>query len=141
MPSLTYGVRLGVPKTRSVFVSDPIESKAALLKVLLHHFEIRVQNSGLFERLVAAEAQRANSSPNVVRAQILDWVTGNLPELLSNSRDGDLITAALAKFITNPGNLQLSILASQGISAADVISAGDPRQLVQGIKIEVNANQ
>ena len=127
--------------TKGLVSSDPIESKAALLKVLLHHFEIRVQNNGLFERLVAAEAKRTNSSPNAVRAQILDWVTGNLPELLSNSRDGDLITAALAKFITNPGNLQLSILAPQGISAADVISAADPRQLVQRIKIEVSANQ
>lgn len=127
--------------TKGLVSSDPVESKAALLKVLLHHFEIRVQNNGLFERLVATGAKRSDRSPDAVRAQILDWVTGNLPELLSSSRDGDLITAALAKFITNPGNLHLSILARQGISAADVISAADPRQLVQRIKIEVSANQ
>ena len=127
--------------TKAIMSSDPIESKGALLNVRLRHLEFRVQNAGLFERFLAAEAKRANTSPAIVREKLLASITGNLPDLLANSPDSDLITAALGTFMADPKSLRLSILVPQGISAADVISADDPRLLEKRIEVEVSANQ
>lgn len=127
--------------TKALFSSDPAESKAALLNVLLRHLELRVENTGLFERLIAAEAKQTSTSPAEVRKKLIDSVTTMVPQLLGDGRDADLVIAALAKFVTEPKTFRLSIIAPQGIGAFDAALLRDPETLLQKIEIEVAADE
>ncbi len=127
--------------TKALFSSDPDESKTALLNVLLRHFELRVENTGLFERLIAAEAKQTNTSPAEIRKKLIDSVTSVVPQLLADGRDADLVTAALTKFIMEPKTFRLSIIAPQGIGAFDAALLKDPEILLQKIEIEVAADE
>ncbi|MGO9132779.1 MAG: hypothetical protein ACLP8A_01855 [Methylovirgula sp.] len=126
--------------SKAIFGTDPTENKNALLNVVLRHLEVRIENAGLFERAVAAEAKRSSTTPDGVRKNLIAAVKEGLPKALGQGRDTDLVLAALVKFINAPKNFRLSILAPQGLGAFDAALLKEPEALQQKIDIEVMAN-
>ncbi len=127
--------------TNALFSSDQSEMEAGLLGVLLRRVEIRVENAGLFERLVAAAAKKDNTTPAKIRKKFTDAATAAVPALLDNGRGADVLAEALAKFIARPKNFRLAIRAPQGIGALELALIRDPAALLQQIEIEAAADE
>lgn len=125
----------------SLFSADQSVVEAAAVKVLLHQLEIKIENTGLFEKLVAAAAKREGSTPEAIKAKFTQDVATNVPALLNNGRGSDVLVAALTKFIADPKNLRIGITAPEGVSALDTVLIKDPATLLQKIDITATANQ
>lgn len=127
--------------TKALFSSDQTEMETGLIGLLLRRIEIRVENDGFFERLVAATAKKDNATEIAIRKKFTDAVTRDVPALLDNGRGADAITAALAKFIAQPKTFRLSVTAPEGIGALEVVLIKDPATLLQKVDIEAGADE
>ncbi len=127
--------------TKGLFSSDQADLEAALVRVLLHHIEIKVENTGLFERFVAATAKNAGVTPAEMRKKFTETVTSLVPALLNNGRGADQLAAALAKFIAEPKTFRLAVTAPDGVGALDAILIKDPAALLERIEIEAAADE
>ena len=127
--------------TKGLFSTDQTDMEVGLLNLLLHRIEIRIDNSGLFERIVTAVAKKDDETPVAIRQEFAAAVTAGIPELLDHGRGADVIAAALAKFIAQPKTFRLSITAPEGIGALDVALIKDPATLLQKVEVEAAAQQ
>ncbi|MHB8884367.1 MAG: hypothetical protein ACYC5H_04620 [Methylovirgula sp.] len=127
--------------TKALFSTDQADMEGGLLNLLLHRIEIRVDNSGLFERVVAAVAKKNDTTPVAIRQEFAAAVTAGIPEWLDHGRGADVIAAALAKFIAQPKTFHLSVTAPDGIGALDVALIRDPATLLQKVEVEAAADQ
>ncbi len=127
--------------TNGLFSSDQPQLEAALVRVLLHHVEIKIENTGLFDRLITATAKRDGVSEADVRKKFTDAAKSLVPTLLNHGKGSDQLAAALAKFIAEPKTLRLSVTAPDGISALDAFLIKDPAELLDRLDIEAVADQ
>lgn len=127
--------------TKGLFSGDQADLEAAVVRVLLRRLEIRIENAGLFDRLVAAEAKRQGVSDSDVRKQLTDAAASAVPALLNHGRGSDAVVAALTKFIANPKTLRLSVTSADGISALEAFLIKDPAALMDRLQIEAVADQ
>lgn len=127
--------------TKGLFSGDQSDLEAAVVRVLLRRLEIKVENAGLFDRLVAAAAKRQGISDAEMRKQMTDAATSLVPTLLNHGRGADAVVVALTKFIANPRTLRLSVSSDDGISALDAFLTRDPAALMDRLRIEAVADQ
>lgn len=127
--------------TKALFSSDQTDIEAGLLSLLLHRIEIRVENTGFFERSLTAAAKKDNMTPAAIRKKFTDAVTSSIPTLLNNGRGTDAIVAALTKFIAQPKTFRLSVTAPQGIGALEMILIKNPATLLQKVEVEAAADE
>ncbi|MGA3303099.1 MAG: hypothetical protein ABSC72_07395 [Methylovirgula sp.] len=127
--------------TKGLFSSDQPALEAALVRVLLHHVEIKIENTGLFDRVITATAKRDRVSETEVRKKFTDAAQSLVPTLLNHGKGSDQLAAALAKFIAEPKTLRLSVTAPDGISALDALLIKDPAELLDRLTIEAVADQ
>ncbi|HEY1736507.1 MAG TPA: hypothetical protein VGG12_07675 [Methylovirgula sp.] len=127
--------------TNGLFSSDQSQLESAVVRVLLHHIDIKIENSGLFDRIVAAIAKRDGVTDADVRKKFTDAATTVIPALLNHGKGSDQLAAALAKFIAEPKTLRLSVTAPDGISALDAFLFKDPAELLDRLEIEAVADQ
>jgi hypothetical protein len=127
--------------TNGLLSSDQAEMEAALVRVLLRKIEIKVENAGLFERLVAAAAKNAGVSQADIRKEFTDSVTRNVPALLANGRGADELAAAITKFIAQPKTFQLAVTAPDGIGVLDLVLIKNPASLLQRLDIKAAADE
>lgn len=126
---------------KALFSSNQADMEMGLLSLLLRHIEVKVENTGLFQRLVAAAAKKAGTSPAEVRKKLTDAATSALPALLGNGPATTTISAALTKFIAEPKTFRFAMTAPDGIGALDVALLKDPAMLLQKVEIEATADQ
>lgn len=127
--------------TKGLFSADQAEMDSALLKVLLRHIELRLENQGLVQRYIAAAAKTAGISEGSMRETLIDRATSAVYAGLGHGPEADRIVAALAKFIAEPRTLRLAFTAPEGMGALDVIMSGDPSLLLQKMQIDAAADE
>lgn len=127
--------------TKGLFSGDQADLEAAVVRVLLRRLEIRVENAGLFDRVVAAAAKRQGVSESDMRKQLTDAVSSLVPTLLNHGRGSDRVVAALTKFIADPKTLRLSVTSADGISALEAFLTKDPAALMDKLQIQAVADQ
>ncbi len=115
---------------------------AALLGCSISSLEIKVVNSGLFEKALAFTAKQQGASADALKQQ---WsaMTGQMaPMLLGGDPSALKVAAEAQKFIEAPKNLTISIKAkSGGLKAADFEAIDDPAAFVSKLDIAAAANQ
>ena len=124
-----------------LFSADRAEMEAAALSVLLRRIEIRVENTGFFERLVAAAAKKNNKSPDEIRQTYVVGAAIGVPALLGDGPSAKALGAAIAKFVAAPKNLRIVAVAPQGVGAADLVLSKDPAVLMNKLSVEAAANE
>jgi hypothetical protein len=124
-----------------LFSADRVEMEAAALSVLLRRIEIRVENTGFFERLVAAAAKKNNKSPDEIRQTYVVGAAIGVPALLGDGPSAKALGAAIAKFVAAPKNLRIVAVAPQGVGAADLVLSKDPAVLMNKLSVEAAANE
>jgi hypothetical protein len=127
--------------SKDLFSADQAQIEAAALSVLIRRIEIKVENSGLFERLIATAAKKSNKSPDEIREAYVAAAAISLPTLLGDGPAAKAVGSAIAKFIAAPKNLRIVAVAPEGLGAADLVLIKDPNALMSKLSIEAAANE
>ncbi len=126
---------------RTLFSSNPMTASIAVLDALLKKLDLRVENTGLFEKLIARQAARQHKSVDEMRQTYARAATVYLPLLLENGPAAQAIAAAVAKFVANPKSFHLVMTARDGLGLADLTSIQAPGALLKKLAIEASANE
>jgi len=138
--SLTLAIDL-VNVNKSIFSSNPSIAKASALAVLLKRIDLRIENTGLFDKAIVFKASQDGKSVMDERSSEEDFFAVQLPEAMGDDPAVKLAGAAVAKFIAAPKNLHISITAKDGLGAADLGLLGTPSAILSRLDIHAEANQ
>ncbi len=127
---------------KEAFTLDKAVAAVAALGVSAKNLEVSVRNDGLFEKLLAQQAQLQKRKPDDVRAELAAGATLMAPLLLGDHPGAKLIGAALGKFIAEPKNIRIGAVAKGGgLGMADFVAVSDPRTLLKKLDITASANE
>lgn len=127
--------------TRDLFSSDTALAQVAALGATARNVTATLRNLGVFEKLIENEARKSGAKPDDVRRQYVLMATLGLSSILGPSEAGKALTAAIARFVAQPGTLKIEATAKSpsGIGLADVITLSDPVEILDKIDLKANA--
>jgi hypothetical protein len=140
MGSLLLKAILGnVP--RELFAGSPAQMQVAGLGITLGEASLRIENTGLLDKIVARVAAAQKTTPDKLRASWGTQAALGIPQLLGGSDSAKAVGNAVASFIAKPRNLTLSVRAkdANGLGITDVISGGGPNPTAIFEKLDVKA--
>ena len=122
-----------------VFDPDAAVSGFAMLSATAKALDLTLENGGLFERFIDAQAKVLSLKPDELRKEYVTASVIGMPVLLGNSAAAKAIGAAMGKFVAKPGTLSISAKAksTEGLGMVDVSTAPTPAAVLD--KLEVNA--
>jgi hypothetical protein len=124
-----------------LFSRDQSVAEAAIFSALVNRLEIKIENVGLFEKLIAAEAKKEGKTSDDIKRSYVAAASVNVPVMLDNGPKAKLIGAALAKFVASPKNFHLIAHAANGLGASDFALIKEPGTLIEKLEIDVTANE
>ncbi|MFC6390832.1 hypothetical protein [Methylorubrum zatmanii] len=122
-----------------VFDPDAAVSGFAMLSATAKALDLTLENGGLFERFIDAQAKVLSLKPDELRKEYVTASVIGVPVILGNSAAAKAIGAAMGKFVAKPGTLSISAKAksTEGLGMVDVSTAPTPAAVLD--KLEVNA--
>ncbi|UYW24663.1 hypothetical protein [Methylorubrum extorquens] len=122
-----------------VFDPDAAVSGFAMLSATAKALDLTLENGGLFERFIDAQAKVLSLKPDELRKEYVTASVIGVPVILGNSAAAKAIGAAMGKFVAKPGTLSISAKAKSGdgLGMVDVSTAPTPAAVLD--KLEVNA--
>ncbi|WP_461658300.1 hypothetical protein [Methylorubrum aminovorans] len=122
-----------------VFDPDAAVSGFAMLSATAKALDLTLENGGLFERFIDAQAKVLSLKPDELRKEYVTASVIGVPVILGNSAAAKAIGAAMGKFVAKPGTLSISAKAKngEGLGMVDVSTAPTPAAVLD--KLEVNA--
>jgi hypothetical protein len=127
--------------SKDLFSTDQAQIEAAALSILVDRIELKVENTGLFERLIAAAAKKDNKSPDEIRETYVAAAAIGVPSLLGDGPGAKAVGAAIAKFIAAPKNLRIVAVAPDGLGVGDLALMKEPNALMNKLSVEAAANE
>ncbi|HLJ70890.1 MAG TPA: hypothetical protein VKU03_06195 [Roseiarcus sp.] len=125
----------------ALFTGDDGARMQALLGGSIASLEIKLVNSGLFEKSLAFYAKQQGATPEALKQQIAATAAQMVPLMLGGAPDSLKVAAEAQKFINSPKNLTVSLKAKGApLKAADFM-AGDPSAILGKVSISAIANQ
>ncbi len=127
--------------TKDLFSSDLALAQVAALGATARLIEAKLQNQGLFEKLLDNEARKAKRKPEDLRREYAMMASLGLAAILGPSDAAKTLTAAVSRFVAKPGTLtvQASAKSGSGLGLADVITLTDPTEIFDKIDLKANA--
>lgn len=127
--------------TKDLFSSDLALAQIAALGATARNVQAKLQNLGLFEKLIENEARKAGRKPEEVKRQYAMMASLGLAAILGPSDGAKTLSAAIARFVAQPGTLtvQASAKSTSGLGLADVIAVADPTEIFDKLDIKANA--
>jgi hypothetical protein len=127
--------------TRELFSGDTALAQVAALGATVRSLDMRLQNLGLFDRLLTQEARKAKTDTDSLRREWGSIAAIALPSILGDSEAARTITAAVARFVARPRTLIVSAKArgANGVGLADMIAVSDPKALLDKIDVKASA--
>lgn len=122
-----------------VFDPDIGVSTYAMLSTNAKALDLTLENGGLFERFLDAQAKTLSLKPDELRKEYVTASVIGVPVILGNSAAAKAIGAAMGKFVSKPGTLSISAKAKNGtgLGVGDFSTAASPGAVLD--KLEVNA--
>jgi hypothetical protein len=124
---------------KEVFDVDPAVAMVAVIGATARNLELRVENNGLFERLLAQQAKKQGKSAEDLRREYGVAAAAVIPALLGNSPNAKSLGQAIGRFVAKPGRLTISARTKDpaGIGFSDVAVSPDPAAILD--KLEITA--
>ncbi|MEW6644960.1 MAG: hypothetical protein AB1586_30950 [Pseudomonadota bacterium] len=125
---------------RDLFTSDPEKAQEAALNLTGRALTVRIEDSGLFDRVLTARGKKAKLSAAQTRATLANMAREFLHETLGEQAKVRDLDTAISGFIAKPGILQLSVKAKagEGISLKDLATVEqDPDDFLAKIDMSV----
>ncbi|MDP4025897.1 hypothetical protein Q8W71_25015 [Methylobacterium sp. NEAU 140] len=104
--------------------------------------DLTVENAGLFERFLAAQAKDMSLKPDELRKEYVTASLLGVPVILGNTSAAKGIGAALGQFVMKPGRVALHAKSKDaaGIGFIDLGAARSPAAILDRLDIEAKAN-
>lgn len=104
--------------------------------------DLTVENNGLFERFLAAQAKELSLKPDELRKEYVTASVLGVPVILGNGPAAKEIGAAMGQFVVNPGKLTIRAKAKEasGIGFVELGTARSPGAVLDRLDIEAKAN-
>ncbi len=129
-----------VPK--EIFTPDKAIAAVAALGVSAKTVNLTVTNESLFEKLIAKQARETRRKPEDVRAEFAAGATMMVPMMLGDHPAGKLLGTVLGKFVAEPKNLKINVVAKgAGIGATDFLAVANPMDILKKVDITASANE
>jgi hypothetical protein len=126
----------------ALFGTDSGGRIQALFDAGVASIEIKLVNSGLFEKALAYAAKQQGLSPDKLRAQWSAMIGQVAPVMLGGSPAGLALAAEAQKFVAEPKNLTVTAKAKSGaLKASDFMAIGDPTEFAGKLDISAAANR
>ncbi len=127
--------------TKDLFSNDIALAQVAALGATARGLTAKLENFGLVEKLIANEARKAGRKPDEMRQQFAMIASLGLASILGPSDAAKALTAAVSRFVAQPGTLTLDARARSagGIGLADVITLTDPTEILDKIDLKAEA--
>jgi len=122
------------------FSGDSAAMQAAAFGASIKKIDIRLDNAGLFERVVALQAKEQHTSVETVKQSYVANAAIGIPAMLNNKPAAKMIGAAVAKFAANPKSLHIVASSADGLGAADFALMKDVTTLLDSLDIKATAN-
>jgi hypothetical protein len=125
-----------------LFTGDDNARTQALMGGSIASLEIKLVNSGLFEKTLAFFAKQQGTTPDALKQQVAAVTAQMVPVLLGGAPESLKVATEAQKFIDTPKNLTVSLKAKGApLKAADFMGAGDPSAVLSKVDISAVANQ
>lgn len=126
----------------AVFDPDPSVSTFAMLGATAKTLDLRIENTGLFERFIASQSKSLSLKPEELTQEYVTATTFGVPAILGNSAGAKAIGAALGQFVTKPGTFLLSAKAKNagGIGMLEFSAAPTPGAVLDRLDVSAKAN-
>jgi hypothetical protein len=123
--------------TKDVFSPDTTVAMVSLIGATAKTLDVTVENKGLFEKVMAQQAQQQKKSPDDLRREYGMAAAVGIPALLGNTGSAKALGQAVARFITKPGRLAIAAKAKDGggLGLADFASIGEPATILEKLDI------
>jgi len=104
--------------------------------------DLTVENAGLFERFLAAQAKDLSLKPDELRKEYVTASLLGVPIILGNGPAAKAIGAAMGQFVMKPGKLVLHAKAKEpaGIGFIDLGAARSPALVLDRLDVDARAN-
>lgn len=138
----TIGLRAVFGKVgRDFFSTDFKVAQAAANVVTVKELGIYIENSGLFERIVAREARKTGQSIDETRRQITAASAVAAARMTASTSGAEQVKAALLKFLNRPGKLKVAMKAkdAQGIKISTMRDPAAQKDLASHVEISAAA--
>ena len=104
--------------------------------------DLTVENAGLFERFLAAQAKDLSLKPEELRKEYVTASLLGIPIILGNGPAAKAIGAAMGQFVMKPGKLDVHAKAKDpaGIGFIDLGAARSPAIVLDRLDVDAKAN-
>ncbi|MEL6063227.1 MULTISPECIES: hypothetical protein [unclassified Methylobacterium] len=104
--------------------------------------DLTVENAGLFERFLTAQAKDLSLKPDELRKEYVTASLLGVPIILGNGPAARAIGAAMGQFVMKPGKLVLHAKAKEpaGIGFIDLGAARSPALVLDRLDVDAKAN-
>ena len=125
-----------------LFASRIPASTLLMLSATAKALDLTIQNTGLFERFLAAQAKALSLKPEELRQEYVAASQFGVPAMLGNSPAARAIGAAVGQFVTKPGRLTMTAKAknSAGLGFADFGLARTPGAVLDKLDVDAKAD-
>lgn len=125
-----------------VFDPDAAVSGFAMLSATAKALDLTLENGGLFERFINAQAKVLSLKPDELRKEYVTASVIGVPVILGNSTAAKAIGAAMGKFVAKPGTLSISAKAKndEGLGMVDVSTAPTPAAVLDKLDVDAKAD-
>ncbi len=124
-----------------LFQRDATLAARALLDTRVRSLDIAIENGGLAERLVDRQARLTGAKPDDVSRQYGAAAGFGVLMTLGPAPGAQTLGTALARFVTKPGRLAVTVTAKDaaGLSVADLVMSPDPRAILDQVDVAASA--
>jgi len=125
-----------------VFNPDVAVSSFAMLSATAKALDLTVENTGLFDRFIAAQSKVLSLKPEELKQEYVTASVFGVPAILGNSAGAKAIGAAMGQFVTKPGSLSVSLRPKNaaGIGMLEFSAAPTPAALFDRLEVNAKAN-
>lgn len=125
-----------------VFNPDASVSAFAMLSATAKAMDLTIENTGLFERFIAAQSKVLSLKPEELTQEYVTASAIGVPAILGNSAAAKAIGTAMAQFVAKPGRLLLTAKAKngKGLGMIDFGAAPTPAGILDRLDVNAKAN-
>jgi hypothetical protein len=125
-----------------VFDPDAGVSGFAMLSATAKALDVTIENTGLFERFIAAQAKVLSLKPEELKQEYATASLYGVPAILGNAAGAKAIGTAMSQFVAKPGTLSLSVRPKNGtgIGMLEFSAAPTPAAVLDRLTVDAKAN-
>jgi hypothetical protein len=127
--------------SKALFNGNKTEVQAAAMAAAVKAVDIKIENKGLYEKLIAEQARDQKKSPDDIRAYAAKMAAFVVLYLLGDTPREHAVAEAVSTFMADPKSLHVVARSPEGLPPSAFINIQDPTQLMRNLEVRAIANE